>query len=115
MMPERQVQELVARCVSSLVFYVNSGQTRQAQDARAADARAAARLVTRWGMSDRDTAEALLRPVEAEMVARYGRAEGRRLSGEFAATFTRSAGADPVGVGGDAGADGPATAMVGVS
>src|SRR4051794_22327232 len=72
MATERQVQEAVARCVSGLVFYANSGRTRRDKGVMADEARAAARLAASWGLSGRAAEDSFLGPVEAEMVARYG-------------------------------------------
>lgn len=96
MVSERQVQETVARCVSCMVFYVNSGKTRQAKGEMIAEAQAAARLVAQWGLGGRAAEDCFLRPFDAEIVARYGPADGRKLSRDFAEAFNGSSGCEPV-------------------
>lgn len=87
MTTERQVQEMAARCVSSMGFYINSNKTKQAKDAMGAEARLAARLAAQQGLTDQATVDSLLRLVDAGMVARYGVIEGHKVFGEFAKVF----------------------------
>lgn len=96
MVTERQVQEMVAGWVSCLVFYVNSGKTRDVKGAMIAEIQATATLVKSWGLSDKAGADLLLRPVQAELVVRYGSAEGRELFKEFAEAFNGLTGSVPV-------------------
>jgi hypothetical protein len=96
MVTERQVQETVARCVSSLDSYVNRGKTWQARGVLDAEAQGIARLVTRWGLGRQAAGELLLRPLEAELVARHGPSVGLGLSREFTEAFNGLAGSGPV-------------------
>jgi hypothetical protein len=96
MVTERQVEETVARCVSCMVFYVNSGKTRQSKGLMTAEIQAAARLVAQWGLIGKTAEDSFLRPVDAELVARYGLVDGRKLSGEFAEAFIGVTGSSPV-------------------
>jgi hypothetical protein len=87
MIPERQVEKTVARCVAGMVFYHNGGKTTRTQALLAAEVRAVAGLVSGWGV----TGERILRPVRAELVARYGAEAGGRLNAEFVKAFKGSA------------------------
>lgn len=73
--------------MACLVSCVNSGKTLPAKWALTAEVRAAARLVARWGWTDAAIEASLLRPVEAEMIARFGPVAGLKLSEEFAGVF----------------------------
>src|SRR5262245_44371638 len=84
---ERQIQETVTWCVSCMVFYVNSGKTRQVRDAMIAEVRDAARLIAKGGLSESAVEAAIRGPVDAELVARYGAVEGRRVVNDFADAF----------------------------
>lgn len=96
MVSERQLQETIARCVSCMVFYVNSGKTRQAKREMIAEAQAAASLLAKWGLSGRAAEDSFLKPFEAEMVARYGPADSRKLSKDFVEAFNGLTGSGPV-------------------
>jgi hypothetical protein len=95
MVTERQVQETVARFVACMVFYVNSGRTRDVKGAMITEIQATARLVAEWGLSDA-AHDSILGPVGAELVARYGLVEGRKLSKEFAGAIKVPPGSRPV-------------------
>lgn len=92
MATEREIQETVARCVAGLVFYVNSGKTPKTKAMMVAEARAVAALVAGWGLSD----DRILRPVEAELVARYGPETRAGLHAEFVKAFKGKAGPGPL-------------------
>ena len=90
MATEREIQETIARCVGIMVFYVNSRETRPAKGLMIAEVRAVAGLVKRWGLSGQATADSVLRPVEAELLARYGREAAGRLNAEFVEAFGKT-------------------------
>jgi hypothetical protein len=96
MATERQVQETVAQCVSCMVFYFNSRKSRGVKTAITAEFRDVALLVTGWGLSTSEISFSLLRPIEAELVVRYGTVEGLNLSKEFAEVFNGLTGTGPV-------------------
>jgi hypothetical protein len=83
MATERQVQETIARCVSIAVYYHNCEMTAK----MAVEFRAVAHEVKGWGSTPKDTEERILRPVEAELIARYGTEAGRRLHAEVLKGF----------------------------
>jgi hypothetical protein len=66
----RQIQETVARCVSSMVFYVNSGKTRQAKGAIVAEIRAAVDIVSQWALTSPTTNDSFLHQIDVEMLRR---------------------------------------------
>src|SRR6476660_9669452 len=87
MATERQVQELVARCVSIAVFYHNGEKAAKAKEMMAAEIRAVARQVGEMGLGPERLDEQFLRPVEAELSARYGPQAGARLYAAIARAF----------------------------
>jgi hypothetical protein len=87
MATRRQVDEIVARCVASAVFYVSSGKTLGAKAEMAADAVDAFRTVSHWELCGRAVEQAILRRLEGELTARYGNGPGRSLAREFGEAF----------------------------
>lgn len=96
MATQRQVEEVVARYVASAVFYVSSGETPGAKEVIAADAAAVAKAVSRWGLSREAIEQAVLRPLEGELTARYGDGPGRSLTREFTGAFRVISRLDPL-------------------
>ena len=90
MATEREIQETIAKCVGIMVFYVNSRETRQAKTLMMAEVQAVAGLVKKWGLGGQATADSVFRPVEAELLARYGREEAGRLNAEFVGAFGKT-------------------------
>ena len=68
MVPDRQVQETIARCVSIVIYYRNGEQTAKAKALMVAEVQAIAAGVTEMGAEQ----GLILHGVEAELVARYG-------------------------------------------
>ena len=87
MATERQVQEMIARCVGIAVFYRNGELTTKTKALMAAEFRTAAGRIDELGMGRKAVEENVLRPMEAELIARYGPEEGRRSSAEFLKAF----------------------------
>lgn len=87
MATERQIQETIARCVGITVFYHNGAITANVRAMRALEYKTVAGRVKELGLSHEATEERILRPVEAELIARYGPEEGRRLNVEFLKAF----------------------------
>jgi hypothetical protein len=92
MVTGRQVDEMVARCVSCLVYYRNIGETPETRSQRGAEVRAIATWARGVGLKE----EVFLRPVEAELIARYGPEVGTRLAGEVARAFKATAATSPI-------------------
>ena len=90
MATERQIQELIARCVSIVVFFHNSPKTSKMRTMMVAEVQAVARSAEELGMGDRAKDERILLSVESELLARYGQEVGRRLNAEFARAFRGS-------------------------
>ena len=84
---ERQLQEMVARCVATMVYYHNSPKTRHTDTLMNAEVQAHAAWVSGLNLGARRTDEGILRPVEAELIARYGEAAGHKCFNEFAKAF----------------------------
>lgn len=89
MATERDILEMIARCVSIMVFYHNSGKTAHTKDQMAAEIGAVAQSVNQWRMAD-SLRIRILGAVNAEMVARYGSELGVRLDGEFYKAFVEA-------------------------
>jgi hypothetical protein len=96
MVTDRQIEELVARCVATLVYYQNLPQNRHALILLKAELRATASGVAELGLGAPQVAQRLLRPVEAELVSRYGPEHGGLLAAEFVRAFGGTAGPVPI-------------------
>jgi hypothetical protein len=83
MTTEREVQETIARCVSALVCYYNGRRTQEETTTMAADIRSVADWVSGLGWAMGETDERILRPVEKELLDRYGHELGVRLTADF--------------------------------
>jgi len=84
---ERQIQETVARCVGIMVSFHNAARTPQAQELMTAEIRIMADSVAEWSMGVAEVDGLILRPVEAELHARYGLELGPRLNRLFLEAF----------------------------
>jgi hypothetical protein len=84
---ERQAREVIARCISILVAYHNGERTPDATAMMATKVQAVAIWVDELDLSVDETDEQVLRPVEAELLARYGHEAGVRISREFLDAF----------------------------
>ena len=91
MATERQIQEMIARCVSIVVFFHNSQKTPKMRAMMASEVQAVARSVEEAGLGGMAADERILLPVESELLARYGQEVGRRLNAEFARAYKGSA------------------------
>lgn len=80
MTDERQLQETIARCVSILVFYRNTEQTPDSTDRMAAEIRSELREFA--GMKT-EVDRLVFRPIELELMARFGPEMGPRVVSEF--------------------------------
>ena len=90
MATERQVQETISKCVSTIVYYHNEERSTAADEWVVADVRAITRLVRDLGFSDLGVARRILQPVEGELIDRYGHEVGARLFAKFADAFEDS-------------------------
>ena len=81
---ERQLQETVARCVSIMVYFHNDPErTPKTKERMVAEVQVVAGWVAEMGLKPGQTDELILRPVEAELFARYGHELGLRLNRMF--------------------------------
>ena len=86
---DRQIQETIARCVSTMVYFHNAERTPRSEDLMAAEVQVVAGWVEEMALGPREADELLLRPVEAELVQRYGPELGPRLGRIFREAFDR--------------------------
>ena len=84
---DSEIQEAIARCVSILVCYHNADRSRHTTLTMIAEARAVAAWTRELSLGPGETDERILRPLEAEMIARYGHELGSRLNHEFLKAF----------------------------
>ncbi len=84
---EREIQELVARCVSCMVFYHNTKADPQARATMMSDVRLIRTQVGPLGLDGEDIEQWIVRPVEYELVVRYGNEAGWSLFREFTEAF----------------------------
>ena len=87
MLTERQLQEMVARCVATMVYFHDAPKTQQTKILMNAEVQAHAAWVSGLNLGERGTDESILRPVESELIARYGHAAGHKCFNEFAKAF----------------------------
>ena len=87
MATERQLQETVARCVSIMVYYHNTTRAPQAKERMIAEVELVAAWVLELDLSPGDTDRHIFRPVEGELLARYGPEVARGLHAEFLDAF----------------------------
>jgi hypothetical protein len=87
MSDERRNQETVARCVAIMVNYYNSGPRERATREMMAEIRTVAEAVGKFSLPQGDVVENILRPVEAELVVRYGHELGTRMNKHFISAF----------------------------
>jgi hypothetical protein len=84
---ERQLLEAIARCVSIMVYYHNSERTRDSQARMAAEVRGVARQVAEMGVPVEEVDRRVGRPVELELMARYGHELGPRMVADFKTAY----------------------------
>jgi hypothetical protein len=94
---DRAIQETVARCVSLLVYYRNCGRTAQAREVMEADVDVIASWVAEAGLSREAVGRAILVPVLAELIERYGRQAATDLSADFIAALQPGKSPEPSG------------------
>jgi hypothetical protein len=78
---------MVARCLSSMIRYHGGQRTPQSTLRMIAEVQALAARVGEMGLGPGEVVERVLRPVEAELTARYGCELGSRLSADFLKAF----------------------------
>src|SRR5262245_4982190 len=83
MVPDRQVQETIARCVGIIVYHRNGETTAKAKALMVAEVQAVAASVHEMGWEP----GRIVRGVEVELVARYGPQVGARVHDEFVRAF----------------------------
>lgn len=86
-MTARRIQETIAQCVSTMVFYHGSERSGQADGQMAAEIRAIAGSVEELGSDAAEIGTQIVHPIRAELVARYGHELGPRLFGAFVEAF----------------------------
>lgn len=82
MTTQRQVQETIARCVSSLVYYVNDRKSLEATRMVEYEIDRIAHWVTNEGLDERADL-VIRRPVVKELTDRYGRTAALQLAARF--------------------------------
>jgi hypothetical protein len=87
MVTERQVQETIARCVSTMVYYHNGERSRELDERMTAEIQMVAGFVRELDFSRDGVESRIIRPVEVELVARYGHEVGPRLASRFFEAF----------------------------
>ena len=87
MATEREIQETLARCVSIMVFYHQGNRSNNSRDLMVAEVQTLAAWVGDLGLDDGVVTDHILRPMETEMLARYGPEVGPRLAAAFRGAF----------------------------
>jgi hypothetical protein len=83
MTDEQQLREAIARCVSIMVFYHHSERTPESAARMAAEIRGVAQEVAGMGVSGDEADRRVFRPVETELMVRFGHELGPRVVAEF--------------------------------
>jgi hypothetical protein len=84
---ERPILETIAGCVAIMVNYHNSGPREQATKEMLAEIQAVAKEAEKLSLEIHELAERLFRPVEAELLVRYGHELGVRMNAHFLMAF----------------------------
>ena len=84
---ENQIREAVARCLSTMTRYHGRRRSPYSTLLMIAEVQAHAAWVTEMGLGPGEVVERVLRPVEAELTARYGCELGNRLNSDFLKAF----------------------------
>jgi hypothetical protein len=87
MATQRQLQETVARCVSIMVYYRNEPRSERTRERMVAEVQLVAGWVMELGLVAEETGRHIFRPLEGELIARFGQAAGSRLHAEFVQAF----------------------------
>ena len=87
MVTDRSIQEAIARCVSAMTGYQNSELSGASSDLMAAEIQMVVAWAEEMGLTEMGIDRLILRPVEAELIARFGDEEGPRLLDEFLDVF----------------------------
>jgi hypothetical protein len=82
MATEREIDEMVARCVSSLVYYVKDSQSLEATRMVEYEIDRIAHWLSREGLNA-DVDGLIRAPVVEELTSRFGRFASRKLSARF--------------------------------
>jgi len=98
---ENQVRETVAQCLDTMTRYYSGQRTRQSTVLMIAEVQAHAAWVAEMGLEPCEVVDRVLRPVEAELTARYGCELGTRLNADFLKAFEGYGMFDALGVGQD--------------
>ena len=95
MATRRELVEIAACCVSTMVYYHNSERSKKAEAELAHEAGEIAREVEKIGLTRAEIDRSLVRPLEDELQERYGSEIGRQLVGQFLTAFGDSREAHP--------------------
>lgn len=87
MVTDRQIQETVARCVSTMVYYHNCERSRKAVEQMTVEIQLIAGFVGESGFNVAEINSRIFRPVEVELIVRYGHEVGPRMLAEFIEAF----------------------------
>jgi hypothetical protein len=87
MISDRQVHQTVARCVSAMVFYHDAVRSSEVARRACGEIRAIVGEVARWSVAGEEVYRSILRPVEDELIRRYGHELGLRLGRWFIDEF----------------------------
>jgi hypothetical protein len=87
MLSDRQRSQAISRCVSAMIFYHDASRSGEVVRWVVAEIRAIANEVAGWGIDGEETYRSILRPVEDDLILRFGHEVGPRLSHKFIDDF----------------------------
>jgi hypothetical protein len=83
----RVLDQIVAGCVAVLVFYHYREKTRATEDVMSQEIQALGELVSGMGLPEVAIEYRVIRPVERELISRYGHELGPRITSQFIDAF----------------------------
>ena len=87
MATERQISQTIERCVAAMVRYHDRARSPEADVRMITEVQVVAGFVEELGLAIGEIGERIVRPVEDELVGRYGREDGPRLAARFVGAF----------------------------
>jgi hypothetical protein len=83
----RVLDEIVAGCVAVVVFYHYHEKRRATEDAISQEIQALGELVSGMGLPGDAIERRVIRPLERELIGRYGHEVGPRITSQFIGAF----------------------------
>jgi hypothetical protein len=83
----RVLDQIVTGCVAVVVFYHYQERTRATEAAMAQEIQALGEVISGMGLPEVVIERRVIRPIERELISRYGHEVGPRISSQFIDAF----------------------------